>query len=235
MSDISITFSFLAGMISFFSPCVLPIVPGFLTYLAGVNIHEAKQKQKQIFVQSIFFVLGFSFVFALLGVLLNSVFAHVSYQMTAWLSWVGGVVIIFFGLTMTGLVSVPYLSIDHKFSVRKKFASRSLTSFVFGAAFAVGWTPCVGAVLGGIIALAVADPSKAFLYFLVYAVGLGVPFLITGLFVGPATLLFQKLGSSVEYMNIVFGMLMIVIGILVTTQTLSVLANLSIINQLLLH
>ncbi len=233
-SDVSLSFALLAGLVSFLSPCVLPIIPGFLAYLAGTSLTDAKTHRFEIFINSFFFVLGFSTVFAVLGVLLNTILESVAGDISLWLSRLGGVIIIFFGLFLTGLLKVPFLEAEYKPRVTKKFSSRYLTSFIFGAAFAAGWTPCVGAVLGGILGLATAHPGSAFILLLAYAIGLGIPFLLTGLFASHASDFFSRFAKLLTYLNIIFGAFLILLGILVFTQTLSVLANLSIVNTLLL-
>lgn len=235
MTDISIPFAFIAGLISFFSPCVLPIIPGFLAYLAGTSVGDAAKHRFEVFMNSLFFVLGFSTVFAALGVLLNTLLEHVAYGVTAWLSRIGGVIIIFFGLYLVGLIRVAFLETEYKPHVTRKFNSRYVTSFVFGAAFAAGWTPCVGAILGGILGLAASHPGSAFFLLLVYALGLSIPFLITGLFVSQANTRFIRYAHLVKYVNIIFGILLIGIGILVFTQTLSSLVSFGFMNQLLLN
>jgi cytochrome c-type biogenesis protein len=234
MSDISIPFAFLAGLVSFLSPCVLPIVPGFLAYLAGTSLSDAKSHRFDIFINSLFFVFGFSTVFAVLGVLLNTLLASVAYTVTLWLSRIGGALIIFFGLFLVGLIKIPFLEAEYKPKVKTKFSSRYLTSFVFGAAFAAGWTPCVGAVLGGIIALAATEPGMAFILMLIYALGLGIPFLLTALFAAQASAFFIRYSALLKYVNFVFGILLIIIGMLVATETLSLVANFGIVNSLIL-
>lgn len=233
-SDIGIIVAIAAGFVSFLSPCVLPIIPGFLAYLAGSSLEEGKTNRKEIFLNSVFFVLGFSVVFALLGVLLNTVLEGVAYDAQTWLSRVGGVVIIFFGLYLTGIIKIGFLEREHKFKVTKKFKSRFATSFVFGSAFAAGWTPCVGAALGVILGLAATAPGSAFTLLLFYSFGLGIPFLIVGLFAGPMACVIEKYGAWVRYINIVFGVLLIILGILIFTENLSRIANFGLLNQWLL-
>ncbi|OGH58888.1 MAG: hypothetical protein A2725_04025 [Candidatus Magasanikbacteria bacterium RIFCSPHIGHO2_01_FULL_33_34] len=233
--EINFFIAFVAGVVSFLAPCVLPLIPGFLAYLAGSTVGEDTQKQRvQIFVNSIFFVLGFSFVFALLGVLLNSLLEAVAYDAQIWLARIGGAVIIFFGLYLTGLIKIDFLEREHKLQVKKKFNSRYLTSFVFGSAFAVGWTPCVGAVLGSILGLATSAPGSAFGLLLSYAVGLGIPFLLVGLFTAQATGLINKYIKWVKYINIVFGLILVGLGILIFTMQLSRVANFEFLNNILL-
>jgi cytochrome c-type biogenesis protein len=219
-------------VVSFLSPCVLPIIPGFLAYLAGSSDVASPTKRRDIFINSVFFVLGFSLVFAVLGILLQTVLHTVGYEVELWLARIGGVVIIFFGLYLIGLVKIPYLERDHKFAVKQKFNSRLLTSFIFGTAFAVGWTPCAGAVLGAILALAASAPVSAFFLLLAYAIGLGVPFLIVGAFTAQATSLIARMGDSFVWVNRVFGVILIILGILVFTENLSLIGNFDFINNL---
>ncbi|MEN9342099.1 MAG: hypothetical protein RIQ54_355 [Candidatus Parcubacteria bacterium] len=234
ISDITFFTAFLAGIVSFLAPCVLPIVPGFLAYLAGSTIADSSVRRRSIFVNTIFFVVGFSLVFAVLGILLNSVLAGVSSIFQVWLSRIGGACIIFFGLYLTGLISLPFLEREYKMSVGSRFSSRYATSFVFGAAFAAGWTPCVGPVLGAILGLATAQPGSAFPLLMSYSVGLSVPFLLVGLFASQASAFIQRFIGVVRYINIVFGVLLIVLGILVFTQNLNLIANFDLLNSIIL-
>jgi len=184
-ADISLIIAFVAGIVSFLSPCVLPIIPGFLAYLSGVSLKEGKGRQRlEIFLNSVFFVLGFSVIFAALGVLLNTVLSGVAYEAQTWLARIGGAIVIAFGLYLTGILKIGFLEREHKFRVKRKFKSRYVTSFVFGSAFAAGWTPCVGAALGAILGLAASDPGSAFSLLMAYSLGLGLPFLAVGLFAG---------------------------------------------------
>ena len=234
MDELSIAVSFLAGLVSFLSPCVLPIIPGFLSYLAGASVSNSQTKRRDIFLASFFFVLGFSAIFSLLGVLLNTILEAVAYDIQTWLARIGGGIIILFGLYLTGLLKLPFLEREYKFSVNRKFKSKHLTSFVFGAAFAAGWTPCVGAVLGGILGLAVTAPGSAFLLLFSYSLGLGVPFILVGLFTSQASKLINRYSYILKYVNIVFGIILIGIGILALTQNLNLIANLGFINKILL-
>ena len=232
--NLSIGVALIAGLVSFLSPCVLPIIPGFLAYLAGASTEKEKARFA-IFLNSVFFVLGFSAVFALLGVLLNTVLESVAYDVQVWLSRIGGVIIIFFGLYLARIIKVSFLERDHKILVKHKFNSRYITSFVFGAAFAAGWTPCVGAALGAILGLAATSPSIAFSLLFAYSLGLGIPFLIVGLFTEKADKLFSKYAHALSIANVIFGIILIVLGILIFTQTLALIANFGFLNSFLLR
>ena len=228
--------AFFAGLVSFLAPCVLPIIPGFLAYLAGSADESSTTKRRDIFINAVFFVLGFSTVFAILGILLQTVLSTIGPEVQSWLSKLGGVVIIFFGLYLMGLIKIAFLEKDHKVRVQKRFKSRYLTSFVFGTAFAVGWSPCAGAVLGGILALAVSSPLSSFFLLFAYALGLGVPFLVVGAFTAQATNFIAKIGDGkvFKYINIAFGVILIGLGVLVFTNDLSLVGNFDFINNLFL-
>ena len=231
MIEIPIIFSFTAGLISFLSPCVLPLVPAFLSYLAGTSISEAESKRAEIFITTLFYVLGFSLIFSLLGVLLNTILEGIAFDAQAWLSRVGGILIVFFGLYLMEFIHLPFLEREHRFNVSGRFKSKYLTAFVFGAAFAAGWTPCVGAVLGAILGLAATAPGSAFVLLFSYSLGLALPFLIVGLFATSASKFISKYAKATRYTRIVFGAVLVGIGILVFTQSLSRFANIdSLIN-----
>ena len=233
MSDIPIVIAFLAGLVSFASPCVLPIIPGFLAYIAGTSLGEGSDR-KSIFLSSVFFVLGFSIVFASLGVLLNTLLSSVAYDAQIWLSRIGGIVIIAFGLYLIGLLRIPWLERGHAMKVNVKKHSRYVTSFLFGFAFAAGWTPCVGAVLGAILALAATNPGSSFALLLSYSIGLGVPFLFIGLFASRANALIEKYAKAFAVVSKVFGVVLVILGILVFTGELARIASFDLINNLLL-
>ncbi len=229
--------AFAAGIVSFLSPCMLPIIPGYLAYLAGTTLGE-QSKRKDIFLNSLFFVLGFAAVFAALGILLNTILSAVAYDVQAWLARIGGGIIIFFGLYLVGLIKVPFLEREYRFRFTK-FSSRYLTSFLFGSALAAGWTPCVGAAFGSIIGLAAMKPTLAFYLLLSYSLGLGIPFLLVGLFTSQASNLITSVtihhANVFKYVNIVFGIILIILGILAFTQNLNLIANFEYLNRLLLR
>jgi cytochrome c-type biogenesis protein len=233
MQEVSIAIALLAGVVSFLSPCVLPLVPGFLAYLAGGATAEHQPSRKEVFLNSLFFVLGFSLVFAALGVLLNTILLSIAYDLQTWLARIGGIIIIFFGLYLIKLIKIPWLERDHKIVVKKKFKSRYVTSLLFGFAFAVGWTPCVGAALGAILALSATAPGSAFSLLFAYSLGLGLPFLLIGLFTGQATRWIARWGKALEYTSIAFGVILIILGVLVFTQSLNLIANFGFVNALI--
>ena len=192
-----------------------------------------QKRDWSVFISSIFFVLGFSLVFSIVGVLLQTVLSHASHSVQVWLGYIGGVIIILFGLFLLGLFTPKFLARDHKIAVKKRFKSYWLTSFVFGAAFAVGWTPCVSAALGAILALATTQAGSAFVLLFAYTLGIGIPFLLVGFFTNQAQALIDKAGKWLKYFEYFFGTLLIAIGVLIFTGELSVVANFQILTSIL--
>jgi len=236
MNEVTLIVAFVAGIGSFLSPCVLPIIPGFLAYLSGVSLEQSTIRQRlPIFLNSVFFVLGFSVIFAFLGIVLNTVLESVAYSAQTWLARIGGAIIILFGLYLTGLLRISFLERKHAFRVKKKFHSRYVTSFIFGSAFAAGWTPCVGAALGAILGLAASSPQSAFPLLMAYSIGLGIPFLAVGLFASQATGLIVKYAKWLKYINMTFGGVLIILGVLVFTESLNRIANFELLNAFLLR
>ncbi len=194
---------------------------------------QTKKRDWSIFISSVFFVLGFSVVFSIVGILLQTVLLHSSQTVLAWLGRIGGVIIILFGLFLLGLIKPSFLMSDHKIAVKKKFNSYYVTSFVFGAAFAVGWTPCVSAALGAILALATIQAGSAFFLLFAYTLGIGIPFLLVGLFTNQAQNFINRIGKALKYFEYIFGALLIAIGVLIFVGELSKIANFSFLTSFL--
>ncbi|MBI5401193.1 MAG: cytochrome C biogenesis protein [Candidatus Yonathbacteria bacterium] len=226
MNDATIFVAFGAGLISFLAPCVLPLVPGFLAYLGGIAVEKKimsiRATRFATFYASVFFMLGFMLVFAILGLVFHGALVQASATLQVSLARIGGVVVIFFGLHLMGLVKLSFLERPHIFKIHKKFSSRALASFVFGAAFAAGWTPCAGAALGAILGLATLAPAKTFILLIAYALGLSAPFLIIGAFACEIEKYLARSFAWMQYVNILFGGVLIWLGALAFTQNLSV-------------
>ncbi|MBI2499779.1 sulfite exporter TauE/SafE family protein [Candidatus Woesearchaeota archaeon] len=192
------------------------------------------RNQYYIFINSLFFVLGFSVVFSFVGILLQTILSNSSFLVLRWLGRIGGIIIMLFGLYLLNLLKISFLEKEHKFQVKRKFKSSYIASFLFGSAFAVGWTPCIGAVLGAILTLAITQPTMAFFLLFSYSIGLGIPFLLVGLFTNQANKIIQKILPYLRYLNYFFGVMLIILGILVFTSNLAKIANLSFVAELLL-
>lgn len=191
------------------------------------------KSNRRTFIASLFFVLGFSLVFALIGILLETVLTKVAYDARIWLSRAGGIIIILFGLYLTGMFKIKALEKPVSLiNLNKTFGNAYLTSFIFGAAFAFGWSPCVGAVLGAVLTLAATQPGIAFILLISYSIGLGIPFLVVGLFTSQAQNLISKAGKWIKYLNIAFGIILILLGIIVFTDQLSRFSSLGFVQDI---
>ena len=252
MVEANVLISALAGAGSFFSPCILPILPAFISYLSGTTINEVqsstandnsnskgrtltlkKSTRVNIFLNTVYFVLGFSLIFAVLGVILNSVLSSVGIGFQSTLQSVGGIVIATFGLYLVLSTKLRTLNFEKKMTKIPKFKTSYITSFLFGAAFAAAWTPCVGPILGSTLTLAATAPGAAYNSLLAYALGLGIPFLITGAFFSQATGIIRRLVKYLKYFNPAMGALLIILGVLVFTNQLSLFGNFPLTNELI--
>jgi len=233
MNEITILTAFIGGLVSFLSPCVLPLIPGLLAYLSGTSLGDNSiNARSKIFLNSVFFVLGFALIFAALGWVLNTVLKNSLFPLQQLLGKIGGIIIILFGLYMLGFFEFKFLKREYKFHLNKKFSITYITSFFFGAAFAVGWTPCIGPVLGAVLTLAIIKPGLGFALLLAYALGLGLPFLLVGLFSSHAVGWIMKSGKFLKYFNIIVGILLIILGVLIFSNSLNLVANFSIFNKI---
>ncbi|MBP0133510.1 MAG: sulfite exporter TauE/SafE family protein [Nitrosarchaeum sp.] len=241
MTEVTILVALFAGIASFVAPCILPIIPAFLAYISGTTVTELNSKSGStmtinrtgIILNTVFFVLGFSVVFSALGVLINSVLSSVSGNIIQSLNYVGGIIIISFGLFLLLSTKIRALNIERKFFPKRKKSNYPL-SFVFGLAFAAGWTPCVGPILGTILTLAATTPSISFHLLLAYSLGLGIPFVLIGVFFSRATKVIRAMSKHLKYYNLILGGFIILLGILVFTNQLAYIANFPLLDKLLL-
>jgi cytochrome c-type biogenesis protein len=242
VAEITLAVAVLAGLGSFVAPCILPMIPSFLAYISGSTLSELNQKggsqtitvnRTKIILNTIFFVLGFSVVFSTLGVIINSTLTNSSSELINGFNQVGGVIIIGFGVFLLLSSKISKLNIEKKFIPKRSKASYPL-SFVFGLAFAAGWTPCVGPILGTILTLAATTPSVAFNLLLAYSLGLGIPFVLMGVFFSRATKVIKAMSKHLKYYNLVLGGFIIILGVLVFTNQLAYIANFPLLNELLL-
>ena len=239
MAEITLAVAALAGLGSFVAPCILPMIPAFLAYISGTTLSELNQKQgstiainrTNIVLNSVFFVLGFSVVFSTLGVIINSVLST-SAEVLVGLNQIGGVIIIGFGVFLLLSTKITKLNMEKKFFPKRSKASYPM-SFVFGLAFAAGWTPCVGPILGTILTLAATTPSVAFNLLLAYSLGLGIPFILIGIFYSRANKIIRSMSKHLKYYNVILGAFIVILGILVFTNQLAYIASFPLLNDLL--
>jgi cytochrome c-type biogenesis protein len=231
VENITISAAFLGGLISFFSPCVVVLVPAFLSNLAGVSLRDIEKDEaayrRTVLLNTIFFIAGFTIVFVALGAFFGAISSVLPISQNL-LQRVGGVLIIAFGLFTLGLLKIPFLEVERRFNVAKfQTGIRGVRSTLAGAAFGIAWTPCVSFVLAGILTLAAvsgATGQAAFLL-LIYSAGLMLPFLLVGLFTGRAAKFLREHGSFVRYSNYVAGVILIILGILIFTDNFTSLVG----------
>ena len=241
MAEITFAVAVLAGLGSFLAPCILPMIPAFLAYISGTTLSELNQKQgsktvsinrTNIVLNSVFFVLGFSVVFSTLGVIINSVLSTSSGELIEGLNQIGGIIIIGFGIFLLLSTKINKLNMEKKFFPKNSKSSYPM-SFAFGLAFAAGWTPCVGPILGTILTLAATTPSIAFNLLLAYSLGLGIPFILIGVFYSRANKIIRSMSKHLKYYNVILGAFIVILGILVFTNQLAYIANFPLLNELL--
>ena len=221
--------AFVAGLVSFLSPCVLPLVPGYVSLISGVGVEELKVQESQVLrkvmLNSIAFIIGFSIVFVTLGAL-STELGQLASQYKSTLARVAGVVIILFGLHLTGIMPIKALYADKRLH-NVKGGSTPWGAFVVGFAFAFGWTPCVGPILGAILGLAAAQNSvtEGILLLTVYSLGLAVPFLLAALGIERFMKFYGGFRRDMHAVEVASGALVIAVGLLMVTGSLSRLAT----------
>jgi len=242
MSEVTLAVAALAGLGSFVAPCILPMIPAFLAYISGTTISELSQKsgskiisinRTNVILNTVFFVIGFSVVFSALGVIINSTVGTISNEIISGFNQVGGIIIIGFGVFLLLSIKFRSLNIEKKFIPKREKVSYPL-SFLFGLAFAAGWTPCVGPILGTILTLAAATPAASFNLLLAYSLGLGIPFILMGVFFSRATRVIKAMSKHLKYYSVITGSLIILLGVLVFTNQLAYIANFPLLNELVL-
>lgn len=222
--------AFIAGILTFLAPCTLPLVPGYLGFISGVSTNDlqdpnkSKLARRKIFLNGVLYVIGFSLVFIVLGSLFGlGGAALVKYKI--WLSRIGGVFVIFFGLFMMGILKLPFLNVEKRMSsVKALKPGNPVSSLIFGAAFAFGWTPCVGPILGSILTLAASSATIGQGAFLlaIFSLGLAVPFLIIAASISSASSYLARLNKYLNTISIVGGAFLVFLGILLLTNKLGV-------------
>jgi cytochrome c-type biogenesis protein len=228
--------AFLAGLVSFLSPCVLPLVPGYVSLISGVGVEQLKTQESQllrkVMLNSVAFILGFSVVFVTLGAVATEVSQMLSrYRST--LAQIAGVVIILFGLHLTGVFKIKALYTDARLH-SVKGGSTAWGAFVIGFAFAFGWTPCVGPVLTVILTFAAAQDSitKGIMLLAIYSMGLAVPFLLTALGVERFLKFYSRFRAHMHAIEVASGALLIALGILLVLGRFTIISNyLSFLNR----
>ena len=229
--SVTIAFTFLAGLASFLSPCVLPLIPSYLSYITGLSVEELSRSNarkgswRKVGGHALLFILGFSVVFVILGAS-ASVLGQLFAQHQKRFRQIGGIFIILLGATLAGFLKPAFLMREKKFSL-PAHPTGFLGSFLVGAIFAFGWTPCVGPILGSILVLAGASQSfqQGIFFLSVYSLGLGIPFFLSALAMNLFLSSFQKIKRYLHWIEVGSGVILMGIGALLVTNTLFWLTN----------
>ncbi len=214
--------SFLAGILTFISPCVLPLIPAYISYISGMSVKQLSStgevtsaERMRIFNAALMFVLGFSLVFVLLGAamaeLIGDIFNHV------WIGWIAGGIIILFGLHMAGFINIRFLNFEQRANFGSTTSKSFFAPFVLGLSFALGWTPCVGPIFAAIVFKAAQNPATSVWLLIVYAAGLAVPFLLTAVLTGFMLKFLTKIKRYFRVIEIVAGLFLIILGVGIAT------------------
>ena len=221
-----------AGLLSFFSPCVLPLIPAYLCFLGGASLDELtaedgvdKEISQRVFISALSFVLGFATVFILMGASASAL-SRILIQHMDTLSYIAGAVIVLFGLHYMGLFKISFLNFEKRFHINNK-PSGIVGSYILGLAFAFGWTPCVGPILATILMVAVGGDSIWYGISLLsaYAAGIGVPFLIAALAVKPFMSFMARFKGHLHKVEIAIGILLVITGVSILTGSLANVAQ----------
>ena len=226
--------AFIAGVLTFLAPCTLPLVPGYLGFISGASLDDLKDPEKtrgarwKIFLNGLFFMLGFSAVFIIMGTLIGFVGATFLAPYRLWLGRIGGVFVIIFGLFMLHVLKIPFLMQEKQLKAPAIFKQgKPINSFILGSAFAFGWTPCVGPILGSILLLASTSTSalQGALMLTIFSAGLAVPFLLIAIGIGSASRHIQNISKYLNIISIIGGIFLIALGLLLVSGNIGLLIS----------
>lgn len=228
--EISYFAAFTAGLLSFLSPCILPLVPGYISFISGISLEDLSKRDSKdkgsfyrVLIGSLFFILGFSLVFILLGASATFIGSFLQ-KYSVWFRKVGGIIIIIFGLHMIGIINISFLNYQKKINTGQNLSFHLFfTPFLVGFAFAFGWTPCIGPILAAILVYAGTQDTvlKGISLLFLYSLGLGIPFLLTALAVNQFYQLTGKIKKYYHIIELVGGILLILMGVFIFSDNLS--------------
>lgn len=222
---IGLAIAFAAGLLSFLSPCVLPLIPSYVTFISGMSLDDVSRARRTAFIHSLLFVLGFTLIFLALGATATTLGRALGYY-REWIGRIGGALLVLFGLYMLGVFNIAAFQMERRFHVANKPAGYFGTVLV-GLAFGAGWTPCIGPILGGVLTYTAssADLGRGLVLLFAYSLGLAIPFLLASLAIERFLALFQKFRGGMIWVNRIAGVLLIAVGVLLMTDYLTFLSS----------
>jgi cytochrome c-type biogenesis protein len=224
-ASIGFTLAFSAGLLSFLSPCVLPLIPSYVTFITGLGLDDVGKARRTAVVHGLLFVLGFTLIFLALGAT-ATVLGRLLFMYREWITRVGGVLLVVFGLYMAGVLRLGALDRERRLHLQDKPLGY-LGTVLVGVTFGAGWTPCLGPVLGGILAYtsSVADLQRGLLLLLAYSLGLGIPFIASAFAVDRFLGWFARFRVHMGLVNRVAGALLVLVGVLMLTGAFTTMAG----------
>ena len=222
--SLGITISFTAGLLSFLSPCVLPLIPSYVSFITGLSLDDIQRSRRHTLIHSLLFIAGFTLVFLILGAT-ATVLGQVLLRQRDWVGRIGGVLVIVLGLYLLGVFNIGALATERRVHIANKPLGY-LGTLLVGMAFAAGWTPCIGPILGGVLTYTAssADLNRGLVLLLAYSLGLAVPFLLAALMIDRFMDLFQRYRGGLIWMSRVSGVLLIIVGVLMITGSMTILS-----------
>ena len=223
-TSLGITISFTAGLLSFLSPCVLPLIPSYVSFITGLSLDDVQRSRRTTLIHSLLFIAGFTIVFLLLGAT-ATMLGQVLLRQRDWVGRIGGVLVIVLGLYLLGVFNIGALATERRVHIATKPLGY-LGTLLVGMAFAAGWTPCIGPILGGVLTYTAssADLNRGLVLLFAYSLGLAVPFLLAALMIDRFMELFQRYRGALIWMSRISGALLIAVGILMITGSMTVLS-----------
>jgi cytochrome c-type biogenesis protein len=217
--------SFTAGLLSFLSPCVLPLIPSYMSFITGLSLDDVQRSRRITVINALLFIAGFTVVFLALGAT-ATVLGQLLFRQREWVSRVGGVLVILFGLYLIGVFNFGFMARDRRVHVANKPLGY-LGTFLVGMAFAAGWTPCIGPILGGVLTYTAssADLNRGLLLLFAYSLGLAIPFLLAALMIDRFMATLQRYRSALAWTSRISGALLIAVGILMITGGMTLMNN----------
>ena len=224
-ASVGIAISFAAGLLSFLSPCVLPLIPSYVTFVTGLSLEDVSRARRIALVHSLLFVTGFTLIFLALGATATTIGRLLGYN-REWVGRIGGVIVIVLGLYLLGVFNLNALTRERRLHIANKPLGYLGTVFV-GMAFAAGWTPCIGPILGAVLTYTAssADLNRGLLLLFVYSLGLAVPFVLAALMIEHFMRLFTRYRGVLLWTSRIAGVLLICVGIMMLTDTMRVLTQ----------
>ena len=223
--SLGVAISFTAGLLSFLSPCVLPLIPSYVTFMTGMSLEDVSRARRTAVVHALLFILGFTLVFLTLGAT-ATVLGRLLLAQRMWIARVGGILVILFGLYLLGVFNIGAFARERRYHITDKPLGY-LGTVVVGIAFGAGWTPCIGPILGGILTYTAtqADLQRGLVLLFAYSMGLALPFFLAAVAIERFIAIFQRFRAKMVWVNRFAGALLVVVGVLMMTNYLSILSG----------